>query len=88
MNFFAPNFMSNFGNGEWGMPFPFHILPFFAVLSLWSLFWKGLALWRAGRRGEGWWFGILLVVNTLGILEMVYLFGVAKRNINNLFSKD
>lgn len=75
-------------NGGWGMPFPFQILPFFLALSLWSLFWKGLALWRAGRRGEAGWFAGLLLLNTVGILEIIYLFVVAKRNLNNLFSRD
>jgi len=40
----------------------------------WSLFWKGLALWKSARRGENWWFIILLVVNTIGLLEILYLF--------------
>ena len=37
---------------------------------------KGLALWHAARRSEKWWFIILLVVNTIGILELIYLFFV------------
>ncbi len=40
----------------------------------WSLFWKGLALWKSARREEKWWFIILLIVNTLGLLEILYLF--------------
>ena len=29
----------------------------FIFLALaWSLFWKGLALWRAAKRGDMWWF--------------------------------
>jgi hypothetical protein len=55
-------------------------------LVIWSLFWKGLALWHAARRGQYWWFLILLVVNTLGILEIVYLFFVAKLKVGELFS--
>jgi hypothetical protein len=48
---------------------------------------KGLALWHAGRRGQGWWFVIILVVNTLGILELVYLFAVLKLKLQDLFAK-
>ena len=44
------------------------------VLVLWSLFWKGLALWRAAKRGEKIWFIVFLIVNTAGILEIIYLF--------------
>ena len=52
--------------------------PLFILLMVWSLFWKGVALWHSGRRGQPWWFVILLILNTCGILEIVYLFGVAK----------
>ncbi|MCX6746478.1 MAG: DUF5652 family protein [Candidatus Parcubacteria bacterium] len=45
------------------------------ILALiWSLIWKGLALWKSARRGEEGWFIVLLVVNTLGILEILYLY--------------
>ena len=37
---------------------------------------KGYSLWHAARRSEKWWFVILLVVNTMGILELCYLFFV------------
>jgi methionyl-tRNA synthetase len=47
-------------------------------LLLWSLVWKGMALWHAGRRDEKPWFILLLIVNTMGILEIVYLVFVAK----------
>lgn len=50
----------------------------FAVLFVWSLVWKGLALWRAARRADKVWFIIFLIVNTLGILEIIYYFLIAK----------
>jgi len=56
------------------------------VFVLWSVVWKGLALWHAARRKEPWWFVILLVVNTFGILEIIYLFFVAKLKFKELFS--
>jgi hypothetical protein len=57
------------------------------LVILWSLFWKGLALWHSGRRGQPWWFVILLIVNTFGILEIIYLFAVLKLKPSKLFSK-
>lgn len=42
-------------------------------LIIWSLFWKGLALWKAGTKKEKTWFVILFLVNTIGILEIIYL---------------
>jgi hypothetical protein len=43
------------------------------VLALWSVFWKGMALWRAAKHRQLGWFIVLLVVNTAGILEIVYI---------------
>ena len=65
-----------------------HVLgPALLILVLWSFVWKGLALWHAGRRGQPWWFIIFLVVNTVGILEIIYLFGIAKLKLSELFTK-
>jgi len=44
------------------------------VLIVWTVIWKGLALWKASHRESPVWFVVLLVVNTLGILEILYLF--------------
>lgn len=51
-------------------------LPVWAIviLSIWTLIWKGLALWKSAKLSQKIWFVILLVVNTLGILEILYLF--------------
>lgn len=40
---------------------------------IWEMVWKGFALWRAGRRNEPAWFFIMFILNTLGILPIVYL---------------
>ena len=48
------------------------------LLVVWSLFWKGFALWHAAKRGEQWWFIAILVINTVGILEIIYIFFIAK----------
>ncbi len=42
-------------------------------LIVWSVIWKGLALWKCGRNNQLAWFIVLLVLNTAGILEIVYL---------------
>ena len=51
----------------------------FAPLLVWSLAWKGMALWKAGRNNQPWWFVALLIVNTVGLLEIVYLMWFQKR---------
>jgi len=57
----------------------------FVIFMIWSLVWKGLALWHSARRGENVWFIILLIVNTIGILEIIYLFAVIKIKPADLF---
>ncbi|MBI2618293.1 hypothetical protein HYW58_02470 [Candidatus Kaiserbacteria bacterium] len=49
------------------------------VLVIWTTVWKGLALWRAARLGAKWWFIALLIINTAGILEILYLFVFSKK---------
>lgn len=46
----------------------------FLALFAWSLVWKGLALWKAAQKGSKPWFIAFLVVNTLGILEILYYY--------------
>lgn len=48
-----------------------------AVVIIWSTIWKGFALWRAARDESKAWFVILLLVNTIGVLEIVYLFAIS-----------
>jgi len=53
----------------------------FFILYLWSLLWKGLALWRAANLKQRNWFVGILILNTMGILEIVYLFAFAKNKM-------
>ncbi len=56
------------------------LLPIFiAVLVLWSLVWKGFALWKAAKNSHKVWYVIMLVVNTAGILEIIYIFLFSKK---------
>ena len=51
------------------------------ILSIWSLIWKGLALWRAAKQTQRNWFIAILVLNTLGILDIIYLFRFSKKRM-------
>ena len=42
-------------------------------LVFWSLIWKGIALWKCGRRNQLVWFIVILLLNTAGILPILYL---------------
>ncbi len=48
---------------------------------LWSIFWKGLALWRSANLKQKNWFVALLILNTIGIAEIAYLFFFAKKKM-------
>ncbi len=75
MNFMGLNGYDMFGGfGLW-----------LVLFLVWTVFWKGLALWHSAQRREVWWFVIMLTVNTAGILEIIYLFVVAKRKFSDLF---
>jgi hypothetical protein len=58
-------------------PFPpallFAFMPIIVLGAIWSVLIKGYALWHAARNGQKEWFIALLVINTLGILEVIYL---------------
>ena len=49
------------------------------LIILWTLPWKGVALWKAARRNHQTWFIVLLILNTLAILEILYIFIFSKR---------
>jgi len=55
-------------------------LRYLIPLLIWSVIWKGLALWKSGRNNQLPWFIALLIVNTLGILEIVYIFWFQKNH--------
>lgn len=50
-----------------------------ALLLTWVLIWKGLALWKAAGLRQKYWFVAMLVLNTLGLLEIFYIFFVANK---------
>lgn len=43
------------------------------ALLIWELAWKGVALWKAGRNRQPGWFIAILILNTAGILEILYI---------------
>ncbi len=54
----------------------------FLVIALWSLAWKTLAVWHAARNKQRIWMIALLLVNTVGVLEIIYLAWFRKDNNN------
>jgi len=50
----------------------------FVIATIWSLVWKGLALWKSAKLNSPIWFILILVFNTMGILEILYIFLFSK----------
>jgi methionyl-tRNA synthetase len=48
-------------------------------LILWELVWKGIALWKSGRNNQLAWFIFILILNTAGILPIIYLLFFQKK---------
>ncbi len=67
------------------------------ILSIWAIPWKIYAVWLACKRDQRKWFVVLLFLNTVGILEIYYIFNIAKkswpevkadfRSVRNVFKK-
>lgn len=52
------------------------------LIILWTLPWKGVALWKASRNKSKGWFVALFLINTLAILEILYIYVFSKRSVN------
>lgn len=50
------------------------LITFFVILAVWSAVWKAWALWRAARNTHLAWFIVMSIINTAGILEIIYIF--------------
>lgn len=51
----------------------------FALIVVWSITWKAIATWHAARNNQLAWFIALFIINTIGVLEIIYLFLFSKR---------
>lgn len=73
MEFFGPVTQPPFSAGYYFLAF---------VIAIWTYFWKGVALWRASRGDQMYWFIALIAlfpVNLFGIIELLYLFKFARK---------
>ena len=43
------------------------------ILLIWMVIWKGIGLWFSAKSKQRGWFIAILLLNTLGILPMIYL---------------
>ena len=80
------NIIQGTGLTIWIQAHPVLFTLFFTLFVVWNIFWTGLALWHSAKRSQFVWFFIFLIVHTLGILEIIYLFGVLKLKFSKLFA--
>jgi hypothetical protein len=50
-----------------------HWLTIIILLAIWEAAWKALALWRAAKNNQPGWFVLLIVVNSVGVLPIIYI---------------
>jgi len=50
------------------------------IITLWSIPWKVYGVWTAVKHDHKKWFVALLILNTAGILEIFYIFKIAKKS--------
>ena len=62
-------------------------IPIIFVIVFWTIALKGYSLWSAARGNQKKWFVALLVINTFGILEIVYLIWFRPKNVGKIISE-
>ncbi len=51
------------------------------IMLLWSYCWKLIGLWTAGKKQALPWFIVIALFNTMGILEILYVFVFSKKKL-------
>jgi len=69
------NYLTDFAS-QLGVPFWL-----FIIILAWIVVWKLLALWKSARNNHIVWFLIIAVINTIGILEILYIYVFSKLGI-------
>jgi len=57
-------------------------------ILVWTLPWKGVALWRAARNGHFRWFWALILINSLAILDIIYILFFSNPNVEEKPNQD
>lgn len=57
------------------------------VIVIWSAVWKLIALWKSARKNHLVWFIVLALVNTVGILEILYVYIFSEMKYNKKKNK-
>jgi len=58
-----------------------------AIVAIWSIIWKGIALWKSAKKNHLVWFIVFLITNTIGILEILYIYIFSEMKFNERKSR-
>ena len=58
-------------------------LIFVIIAALWTIPWKGMALWKSAKNGQKSWFVVIFLINTLAILEIIYIFFFSQKKTDS-----
>ncbi|HLD55418.1 MAG TPA: DUF5652 family protein, partial [Candidatus Nanoarchaeia archaeon] len=53
---------------------PIWVLILLVLLVIWEVVWKLIALWKSARNNDLVWFILIALLNTVGILPIIYIF--------------
>ncbi len=57
-----------------GFEIPTRLLVLIAVVAIWDMVWKLMAMWKAAKKNSVVWFIVLALVNSAGILPILYIY--------------
>jgi methionyl-tRNA synthetase len=56
------------------------------ILAIAEMVLKGIALWKSARLEQTAWFVVLFIINTAGILPLIYILAVANPKLKRIQS--
>jgi hypothetical protein len=49
------------------------LIPLIIIVAIWDTIWKLIAMWKAARNKHLAWFICIFIINTIGILPIIYI---------------
>ena len=59
-------------------PNPGRFMFLICIVVVWEIIWKGIGMYQSAQRKNKFWFVLILVTNSIGILPLIYLLFFAK----------
>lgn len=49
------------------------------LVTIWEAIWKGIGLWKSAGRKQLAWFVVMFIINSAGILPIIYIYFFQKK---------